>query len=87
VNTEDPDTPRIAGNTPAAVDLEKGKTYYFCTCGRSQKQPFCDGAHKNGTGFKSLAFTAVQDGQASLCMCKNSKKIPFCDGTHHSLCG
>lgn len=77
--------PKIAGNAPCPVDLEKDKTYYFCTCGLSAKQPFCDGAHK-GSGMRSQPFTAEQDGKAMLCMCKHSKNFPYCDGTHKDVC-
>ncbi|MGB4058213.1 MAG: CDGSH iron-sulfur domain-containing protein [Alphaproteobacteria bacterium] len=77
--------PEIAGSSPAEVDLEKDKTYHFCACGRSQKQPFCDGSHK-GTDFKSLPFKAEKPGTAWLCMCKQSKNLPYCDGTHNTLC-
>jgi CDGSH-type Zn-finger protein len=76
--------PDIAGKTPVEVDLEEGKTYFFCTCGKSEKQPFCDGAHK-GTEFKSLSFTAEKTGKAWLCMCKQTGRSPFCDGTHSKL--
>lgn len=76
--------PKIADKVPVAVDVEAGRTYAFCTCGLSAKQPFCDGAHK-GTGFKSQKFTAEKDGKVWLCLCKNTKKAPFCDGTHKNL--
>lgn len=73
--------PIIADNKPTKVMLEKGKSYYFCTCGRSKKQPYCDGSHA-GTEFKPKAFTAEQDGDAYLCACKHTANQPFCDGTH-----
>ena len=73
--------PIIANNTPIAVNLEKGKTYYFCKCGRSKNQPFCDGAHAD-TDITPHAFTADKDGEAWLCACKQSDNQPFCDGTH-----
>lgn len=76
--------PKIADYSPKAVELEAGKDYWFCTCGLSANQPFCDSSHK-GTGMKSHKFTAEKTGTAWLCMCKNSKNIPFCDGTHSSL--
>ncbi len=59
----------------------KGESYYFCTCGRSASQPFCDGSHK-GTDFKPQPFTAEEDGDAYLCACKHSANTPFCDGSH-----
>ncbi len=73
--------PVIADNKPTAVSLEKGETYYFCACGQSAKQPFCDGSHA-GTEFKPKAFTAEETGEAYLCACKHSANTPFCDGTH-----
>jgi len=76
--------PTIADNKPIAVNLEKGKTYYFCTCGLSANQPFCDGSHQ-GTSFEPKAFTAENDGEAYLCACKHSGNIPFCDGSHTKL--
>ncbi len=73
--------PKIAGKKPVAVELEKGREYYFCTCGKSRAQPWCDGSHRN-TPFKPLAFTAEETGTGYLCMCKQSKKLPYCDGSH-----
>lgn len=73
--------PIIADNKPTAVNLKKDETYYFCACGKSAKQPFCDGSHA-GTEFKPKSFTAEEDGEAYLCVCKHSADTPFCDGTH-----
>ncbi|MGB1257849.1 MAG: glutamate synthase-related protein, partial [Thiolinea sp.] len=73
--------PVIADNKPKAVSLKKGEEYYFCACGKSANQPFCDGSHA-GTEFKPKAFTAEDDGEAYLCVCKHSANQPFCDGTH-----
>ena len=74
-------SPIIADNRPKQVTLTKGDEYYFCTCGRSKQQPFCDGGHA-GTPFKPKAFTATEDGVAYLCACKHAARLPFCDGTH-----
>jgi glutamate synthase domain-containing protein 2/CDGSH-type Zn-finger protein len=74
------DKPVVADNKPKQVKLEKGQDYYFCACGRSQNQPFCDGSHK-GTSFKPRAFTAEEE-ESYLCMCKHTKNPPFCDGSH-----
>jgi CDGSH-type Zn-finger protein len=74
----------IAQKAPFAVELEKGKTYYYCTCGRSAGQPFCDGSHK-GTAFAPVAFTAEESKTAYLCGCKRTAGQPFCDGTHKGL--
>lgn len=73
--------PIIADNKPKAVELKAGEDYYFCTCGRSKNQPFCDGSHK-GTEFTPKAFTAGKDEEAYLCQCKYTANTPFCDGTH-----
>lgn len=73
--------PIVANNKPAKVELTKGDEYYFCACGRSNNQPFCDGSHA-GTDFKPKAFTAEQSGDAYLCQCKHSANVPFCDGSH-----
>lgn len=81
---EHADSPVIADRKPMAVELEKGKEYWWCVCGRSATQPFCDGSHQ-GTGFTPHRFVAEQDGEAWLCMCKRTKNRPFCDGTHNQL--
>lgn len=75
------DKPIIANNAPITVQVEKDKTYYICTCGRSKDQPFCDGSH-SGTSFSPKAFTPDEDGEAWLCACKHSNNFPFCDGSH-----
>ena len=74
----------IAQKGPFAVDLVEGKNYYWCACGRSKKQPFCDGSHQ-GTGFEPVAYKAEKSGKAYLCGCKRSGNKPMCDGTHKSL--
>ncbi|GLQ75680.1 glutamate synthase-related protein [Vibrio penaeicida] len=73
--------PVVADNKPVKVDLKKGDDYYFCACGRSKSQPFCDGSHA-GTEFKPKKFTAESDGESYLCQCKHSANTPFCDGSH-----
>ena len=73
--------PIVADNKPAKVTLKKDKEYYFCVCGRSSNQPFCDGSHAE-TDFKPKPFTAEEDGSAYLCQCKHSQNLPFCDGSH-----
>lgn len=78
------DKPVIADNKPKKTTLEKGNEYYFCACGKSKGQPFCDGSHK-GTSFTPKKFVAESDGDAYLCMCKMSKNTPYCDGTHKSI--
>ncbi len=75
------DVPIIAATRPVKVDLEDGKTYFWCSCGRSKNQPFCDGSHA-GTEMKPQKFTAEKSGAAFLCQCKASANAPFCDGAH-----
>lgn len=74
----------IAAKEPFGVDVQAGQTYHWCRCGRSAKQPFCDGSHKE-TGFTPLTFTAEVSKTVYLCGCKRSADAPFCDGTHKSL--
>ena len=71
----------VADVKPIARDLKKGESYFWCKCGRSKKQPFCDGSHA-GTDFTPLKFMAEESGDAYLCMCKQTKNPPFCDGSH-----
>lgn len=73
--------PIIAALSPKKVNLDQGKTYYFCTCGCSSNQPFCDGSHA-GTEFKPQPFTAKETTDAYLCQCKHSANSPYCDGSH-----
>jgi len=72
--------PIIADNKPVKVELKKGQEYYFCSCGQSNNQPFCDGSHK-GTTFTPKSFVADEE-SAYLCACKHTQNPPFCDGTH-----
>lgn len=73
--------PVIADNKPKAVDVKKSDEYYYCTCGRSTNQPFCDGSHK-GTSYTPKLFTPDKDEEVYFCQCKHSANAPFCDGTH-----
>lgn len=74
----------IAQKKPCIVALEAGKEYWWCACGRSKNQPFCDGSHK-GTGIEPVSFVADKTGKRGLCGCKHSGNAPFCDGSHASL--
>ncbi len=75
---------KIAAKAPIAVDVEAGKSYFWCSCGQSSKQPFCDGSHKE-TGFSPVKWTAEEDGKKFFCACKQTEGAPFCDGTHKAL--
>jgi len=75
---------KIAQKAPYATDVEAGKTYYWCACGRSKNQPFCDGSHQ-GTGFEPVSFTAEKAEIVYLCGCKQTTGQPFCDGMHQKL--
>lgn len=76
--------PEIAQKGPFAVELEAGKTYAWCACGRSSNQPFCDGSHK-GTGFSPVTYKPEESGKVYFCGCKHTGNAPFCDGTHSDL--
>lgn len=76
--------PHIAQKAPYQVTLEAGKTYYWCSCGLSKNQPFCDGSHK-GSEFVPQQIKAEKTETVYLCGCKMSAKKPFCDGAHKSL--
>jgi CDGSH-type Zn-finger protein len=73
--------PEIAGRAPITFDVEAGKSYWWCACGKSAKQPFCDGSHKV-TAFRPIEFKADKTEKVWFCACKQSAKKPMCDGTH-----
>lgn len=77
------DKPIVVDTKPIKVELEK-EQHYWCACGKSQNQPFCDGSHK-GTGISPVAFTPDDAGDAYLCMCKQTKNPPYCDGSHKNV--
>jgi CDGSH iron-sulfur domain-containing protein 3 len=77
-------SPTIAQKAPFGVDVVAGKTYWWCACGRSARQPFCDGSHKGST-FTPIEFKADESKTVWFCGCKNTKGAPLCDGTHNSL--
>ena len=74
----------IAQKEPYAVEVEAGKTYYWCAFGRSKEQPFCDGSHQD-TAFQPMEFKVARHEKVWLCGCKRSGKKPFCDGAHKEL--
>lgn len=74
----------VAQTGPYQVELEAGKAYLFCRCGRSTTQPFCDGSHE-GTGHEPLEFTVPHTGVFNLCGCKATDDEPYCDGSHNML--
>ncbi len=76
--------PTIAQKAPYPVAVEAGKDYWWCACGLSKNQPFCDGSHKP-TSFTPMKFTAAETKTVYLCGCKQSANKPMCDGTHKSL--
>ena len=76
--------PVIAQKEPISVDVKEGKSYWWCACGQSKKQPFCDGSHQ-GTSFEPLEYKADKDRTLFFCACKHTGKKPMCDGAHQKL--
>jgi len=74
--------PVRAADTPFAVDVEAGKNYWWCACGKSAKQPFCDGSHA-GTGINPLKYEATESRKVWFCGCKATARAPLCDGSHN----
>ena len=74
--------PIRAGDSAIALKVEEGKSYFWCSCGKSSKQPLCDGSHK-GTEFKPIAFKSDVKKKLFFCACKQTKNQPFCDGSHN----
>lgn len=75
---------RIPQKAPYAVDIEKDKSYWWCSCGRSQRQPFCDGSHA-GTTFTPQEYKATESKTVYFCGCKQARNGPLCDGSHKAL--
>ena len=73
--------PTRASDTPYPIETEAGKTYFWCACGRSKKQPFCDGSHK-GTDFSPVKYIATESNVVFFCGCKSTANKPLCDGSH-----
>lgn len=79
--------PLVARAKPFYAELEKGRKYWWCSCGRSKRQPYCDGSHV-GTPFEPVAYVAREDREEVLfCGCKKTCDAPFCDGSHNNLPG
>jgi CDGSH iron-sulfur domain-containing protein 3 len=78
------DKPHIAQREPYPVEVTGGRKYFWCACGRSARQPFCDGSHE-GTGLTPMAYAAEKDRTLYFCGCKRTARAPFCDGTHNDL--
>lgn len=78
------DQPEIAGRAPIIVEVQAGESYWWCACGRSKSQPFCDGSHE-GTPFQPIEYHAEATKRVAFCVCKRSQKKPLCDGTHKTL--
>lgn len=76
--------PIIAQKSPVEVQVEAGQTYWWCACGHSRNQPWCDGSHA-GTGLSPVEYHATRDRSLFLCACKRTAKGPYCDGTHNGL--
>ena len=71
-----------AGDSAIVVEVEQNKSYFWCSCGLSSKQPFCDGSHKN-TEFSPVKFIAAETKKMFFCTCKQTNNQPFCDGSHN----
>ena len=76
--------PTIAQKAPYPVDVEEGKKYFWCACGKSKRQPFCDGSHE-GSGMTPMTWTAQASKKMFFCGCKHTKGAPLCDGAHNGL--
>tara|TARA_B110001452_G_scaffold239477_1_gene220533 strand:+ start:93 stop:344 length:252 start_codon:yes stop_codon:yes gene_type:complete len=79
-------TAKRASDTPIAIDVEAGKSYFWCACGLSKKQPFCDGSHNsedNDGDLSPIKYQALESKRIFFCGCKQTNKAPLCDGSHN----
>ena len=76
---------KVASKGPFKTEVKAGKTYFWCSCGLSARQPFCDGAHKAEGAFAPYKWVAEKDQELFLCGCKQTKKLPLCDGSHNKI--
>ena len=76
--------PLVGGRAPFPVQVEAGEEYWWCACGRSITQPFCDGSH-TGSGFEPTQYIAPETKRVFFCTCKRTKTAPLCDGSHKEL--
>lgn len=74
----------VAQKAPYVVAVKAGESYWWCACGRSQTQPFCDGSHE-GTGLEPVEWVAEKDRNVAFCGCKHTKTPTMCDGAHKAL--
>ena len=76
--------PLVAQKSPFSAEVEAGKSYWWCACGQSRRQPFCDGSHKGGP-FTPLEYKAEESKTVWFCGCKHTHAAPLCDGSHNTL--
>ena len=74
----------IAGRAPIGIEVEAGKDYFWCACGKSGNQPFCDGSHR-GSSFSPMKWSATETKRVFFCACKRTGTAPMCNGSHKDL--
>ncbi len=81
---DESELPKRAADAPCAVTVQAGESYWWCSCGLSANQPFCDGSHKKTANFTPLRYVAEASGERWFCACKRSGNAPLCDGSHRA---